>query len=83
MNARLISGLLTTAVIGLFMFAPASAFAGNAAEAMSKLKEQSEIKAKSAAKSTKADTASADVGAKDKAKKAVKRMLDKGKKARH
>lgn len=79
MNARLISGLMTAAVVGVFIFVPASAFAGNAAEAMSKLKTQSEIKAKSAAESTKADTASAD--AKDKAKKAVKRMLDKGKKS--
>ncbi len=81
MGARIFSGLMVVAIVGVFMFAPASTFAGNAADAMSKLKEQSAIKAKSAEGPSKADGASAE--AKEKAKKAVKGMVEKGKKLKN
>ena len=82
MSSRLISGLTTVAIVGIFMFVPASVFAGNAAEAMSKLKAQSEIKAKSstASESASARGNTARTEVKEKAKKAVKEMIEKGKK---
>ncbi len=78
MSSRLFSGLMTAAIVGVFMFVPASVFAGNAAEAMNKLKEQSDIKAKSSESAAKAESASTE--AKAKAKKAVKELLEKSKK---
>ena len=78
MSARLFSGLVTVAIAGVFMFVPGVTFAGSAAEAMNKLKEQAAIQAKSAEDSGKANGASAE--AKEKAKKAVKGMVEKEKK---
>ena len=79
MVSRFTYGLMTAAIVGLLAFVPASAFAGNAADAMNKLKEQADIKSKSSSASGKADEAAA--AAKEKAKKAGKGMMEKGKKS--
>ena len=81
MVSRIMSSFLTAAVVALFIFVPAFAFAGNAADAMNKLKEQADVKAESSSVSAKADEASANAGMKEKAKKAGKELLEKGKKS--
>ncbi|MCA9473647.1 MAG: hypothetical protein MRJ96_08685 [Nitrospirales bacterium] len=80
MMSRILSHGIAVAILITFMFVPASVFAGSAAEAMNKLKEQTNIKTESSsvkASASRADAEAAD--AKAKAKKAVKELLKKRK----
>lgn len=78
MMTPMMKRLMTAVIVAAIAFVPASAFAGNAADAMNKLKEQADVKAKSSSASGKADEAAAT--AKEKAEKAAKDAMQKGKK---